>query len=275
MLSSVVASQDALHAPFGGIVPEIASRRHLETIVPVIAEAMSRARVGWDDLEGIAVTNGPGLIGSLVVGVAVAKAIAEARSLPIAGIHHLEGHIYGAAVEQTISFPTLALIASGGHSHLVIIRDHGRRRVIGKTRDDAAGEAFERARACSASPTPALPSSLTSRTVTAAASGPCREARIADSWDFSFSGVKTELARRVRPAPPADEERARLAATYQESIDLSLAERATGAAEEFGGLPILLVGGVARNRRLREMIAEKAAALGLSVRVPGSAALHG
>jgi len=268
VLSSVVASQDALHAPFGGIVPEIASRRHLETIVPVIAEAMSRASVGWDDLEGIAVTNGPGLIGSLVVGVAVAKAIAEAQSLPIAGIHHLEGHIYGAAVEQTISFPALALIASGGHSHLVIMRDHGRYQVIGKTRDDAAGEAFEKGARLLGLPYPGSPQLADLADSYRGRIRPMPRARIADSWDFSFSGVKTELARRVRQAPPADEERANLAAAYQESIDLALAERATGAAEEFGGLPILLVGGVARNRRLREMIAEKAAALGLSVRVP-------
>ena len=268
VLSSVVASQDALHAPFGGIVPEIASRRHLEAIVPVIAEAMGRADVGWADLEGVAVTNGPGLIGSLVVGVATAKAIAECRALPIIGIQHLEGHIYGAAVGQEIPLPALALIASGGHSHLVIVRDHGRYEVIGRTRDDAAGEAFEKGARLLGLPYPGSPQLAALADSYRGRIRPLPRARMADSWDFSFSGVKTELARRVRQTPPADEERARLAAAYQESIDISLTERATRAAEEFGGLPIVLVGGVARNRRLREMLAERATALGLSVRVP-------
>jgi N6-L-threonylcarbamoyladenine synthase len=268
LLSSVVASQDALHAPFGGIVPEIASRRHLEAIVPVTTEAMGRAEVGWDDLQGVAVTNGPGLIGSLVVGVAVAKAIAEARSLPIAGIHHLEGHIYGGAVGQPLPLPALALIASGGHSHLVIVRDHGRYQVIGRTRDDAAGEAFEKGARLLGLPYPGAPQLAALADSHVGRTRPMPRARIPDSWDFSFSGVKTALARRVRQAAPTEDERAKLAAAYQESIDLSLSERAVRAAEEFGGLPILVVGGVARNRRLREMIAEKAAALGLSVHIP-------
>jgi N6-L-threonylcarbamoyladenine synthase len=203
-----------------------------------------------------------------VVGVSIAKAIAEARSLPIAGIHHLEGHIYGAAVGEALPFPALALIASGGHSHLVIMRDHGRYQVIGRTRDDAAGEAFEKGARLLGFPYPGSPQLADLADSYRGRVRPMPRARIANSWDFSFSGVKTELARRVRQAAPTGEERVKLAAGYQESIDLSLVERATRAAEEFGGLPIVLVGGVARNRRLREMMAEKASALGLSVRVP-------
>jgi N6-L-threonylcarbamoyladenine synthase len=268
LLSTVIASQDDLHAHFGGIVPEVASRRHVEMIVPVIRQAMARAAVSWDDLDAIAVTNGPGLIGSLVVGVAAAKALSQARALPIVGIHHLEGHIYAAAIGQPLPLPALALVASGGHSHLVLMRDHGQYQVLGRTRDDAAGEAFEKGARLLGLPYPgaaelaALADSFRGRPE------PLPRARIPDSWDFSFSGVKTELARRVRRAALNDEQRARLAAAYQESIALSLVERATRAAEEFDGLPILLTGGVARNRRLRELIAERAAALGLAVHIP-------
>jgi N6-L-threonylcarbamoyladenine synthase len=268
LLSSVVASQDALHAPFGGIVPEIASRRHLEAIVPVIKETMGRAAVVWGDLDGIAVTNGPGLIGSLVVGVAAAKAVAEARDLPIVGIHHLEGHIYAAAVGTPLPLPSLALIASGGHTHLVVVRDHGKYEVIGRTRDDAAGEAFEKGARLLGLPYPGAPELAALADSFRGRVRPMPRARIPDSWDFSFSGVKTHLARRVRGATLTEDERAQLAAAYQESIDLSLAERATRAAEELSGYPLLLVGGVARNRRLRELLAEKASALGISVRVP-------
>jgi N6-L-threonylcarbamoyladenine synthase len=268
LLSSVIASQDDLHAHFGGIVPEIASRRHLEMIVPVIREAMARAGASWDDLDGLAVTNGPGLIGSLVVGVAAAHAIAEARRLPIVGVHHLEGHIYSAAIGAPLPLPALALIASGGHTHLVLVRDHGQYQVLGRTRDDAAGEAFEKGARLLGLPYPGA-----SQLADLADSFPGRvqpmpRARLPGSWDFSFSGVKTDLARRVRQSALTEEQRARLAACYQESIALSLVERATRAADEVGGYPILLVGGVARNRRLRALLAQKAAPLGLSWRVP-------
>lgn len=268
VLSSVVASQDDLHADFGGIVPEIASRRHLETIVPVIREAMARAAVGWTDLNGIAVTVGPGLIGSLVVGVSAAKAIAQARELPIVGIHHLEAHIYSAAIGEPLPLPALALVASGGHSHLVLVRDHGSYEVLGRTRDDVAGEAFEKGARLLGLPYPGAPQLAALAQAYAGRVKPLPRARLPGSWDFSFSGVKTDLARRVRESALSEEQRARLAAAYQESIALSLAERATRAAEELGGYPILLVGGVARNQRLRELLAEKAAPVGLSWRVP-------
>ena len=268
ILSTVVASQDDLHAHFGGIVPEVASRRHLEMIVPVIREALARAGAGWGDLDGVAVTNGPGLIGSLVVGVAAAKALAEARALPIVSVHHLEGHIYSAAIGQPLPLPCVALVASGGHSHLVVVREHGRYEVLGRTRDDAAGEAFEKGARLLGLPYPgaaqlaALADSVRGRV------RPMPRARIPGSWDFSFSGVKAELARRVRQAPVTQEERVRLAAAYQESIVQSLTDRATRAAEEVGGYPILLVGGVARNQRLRAVMKERATMLGLDVHIP-------
>jgi N6-L-threonylcarbamoyladenine synthase len=268
LLSSVVASQDDLHAHFGGIVPEVASRRHVETIVPVIKEAMQRASVVWDDLDGIAVTNGPGLIGSLVVGVSVAKALAQARELPLAGVHHLEGHIYGAAVGEPLRLPLLALIASGGHSHLVLMREHGHYEVLGRTRDDAPGEAFEKGARLLGLPYPGAPHLAALADSFRGRIQPMPRAHLPNSWDFSFSGVKTELARRVRREKPSGEERARLAAAYQESIVRALADRAVRAAEETAVSRILLVGGVAANRRLREFLTSRAEAAGLSVRFP-------
>jgi len=268
LLSNVVASQDDLHAHCGGIVPEVASRRHIEMILPVIREAMQRASVTWENLEGIAVTNGPGLIGSLVVGVSVGKGLAQARSLPLVGIHHLEAHIYSAAIGRPLPFPLLALIASGGHSHLVLMRDHGDYQVLGRTRDDAPGEAFDKGARLLGLPYPggpqlaALADSFSGRVT------PLPRAHLPDSRDFSFSGVKTALARAVRAGQPGDPERAGLAAAYQESIALSLAERTLQVADEIGECPIFAVGGVARNARLRQLLAERADKTGLRVHFP-------
>jgi len=268
VLSSVVASQDDLHARFGGIVPEVASRKHVEMIVPVIAEAMARAGATWDNLEGIAVTNGPGLVGSLVVGVAAAKGLAEARGLPLVGIHHLEAHIYGAAVEATLPLPALALVASGGHSHLVLMRDHGKYEVLGRTRDDAPGEAFEKGARLLGFGFPGVAALAALADSFKGHVTPLPQARIPGSWDFSFSGVKTALARMVREGAVTDERRAAVAAGYQESIVRSLTERTLEVAEELGRYPVLVVGGVARNRRLRELLSERAERLGISVRFP-------
>ena len=237
-------------------------------IVPVIKEALQRARVGWEDLEGVACTSGPGLIGSLVVGAAAAKAVARARGLPIAGIHHLEGHIYAGAVGEALTLPVLALVASGGHSHLVLVKAHGQYEVLARTRDDAPGEAFEKGARLLGFGFPGVGE------MTALADsyhGPLEQmprAKFLDSWDFSFSGVKTDLSRRVAREPLTEESRARLAASYQEAIARALADRVMEVAEELGGYPILVVGGVARNNRLRALLTEKAQSVGLPVRFP-------
>ena len=268
LLSTVVASQDDLHAHFGGIVPEVASRKHLEMIVPVIAEAMERAGVGWGDLDGLAVTNGPGLIGSLVVGVAAAKGLAVANGLPLAGIHHLEGHIYGAAVGEELSLPVLALVASGGHSHLVLVKGHGKYQVLGRTRDDAPGEAFEKGARLLGFSYPGVAKMAALADSVKGPVKPMPQARIPGSWDFSFSGVKTALARMVRAGEVTEDRRAGVAAGYQESIVRSLTERTLQAAQELGGYPVLVVGGVARNRRLRELLSQRAEKAGIPVRFP-------
>ncbi|HUU54745.1 MAG TPA: tRNA (adenosine(37)-N6)-threonylcarbamoyltransferase complex transferase subunit TsaD [Armatimonadota bacterium] len=268
LLASVVASQDDLHAHFGGIVPEVASRRHIEMIVPVIREAMARAGAQWDDVDAIAVTVGPGLIGSLVVGVAAAKALAVARDRSLVGVHHLEGHMYSAAVGSALPLPAVFLIASGGHSHLVLMRDHGLYEVLGRTRDDAPGEAFDKGARLLGLPYPGGPLLAELADSYSGRVEPLPRARIPHSLDFSFSGVKTALARRVQGAALDEEGRARVAAAYQESIVLSLAERAAQAAEETGFLPVIVVGGVARNRRLRELLSKRAEAGGLRVLFP-------
>ncbi len=268
LLSSVVASQDDLHAQFGGIVPEVASRRHIEMIVPVIREAMQRASMKWADLAGIAVTTGPGLIGSLVVGCATAKALAVATGRPLVGIQHLEAHIYSAAVNAALPLPAVALIASGGHSHLVLMRDHGCYEVLGRTRDDAPGEAFDKGARLLGLPYPGGPALAALADSYRGRVEPLARARLPESLDFSFSGVKTALRRLLQEEALDADGRARAAAAYQESIALSLAERATQAAEEAGFLPLIVVGGVARNRRLRELVEQRAKRLGLRVVFP-------
>ncbi len=268
LLSSVVASQDDLHAHFGGIVPEVASRRHIEMIVPVVREALQRADVGWADLSAIAVTVGPGLIGSLVVGVAAAKGLAIARDLPLVGVHHLEGHIYSATVEATLPFPSVVLIASGGHSHLVFMRHHGDYEVLGRTLDDAPGEAFDKGARLLGLPYPGGPALAELADSYDGRADPLPRARLPGSLDFSFSGVKTALARLVKEQELDAEGRARAAAAYQESIALSLCERAIEAAEESGYLPIIAVGGVACNRRLRALLSAKAEEAGLRAIFP-------
>jgi N6-L-threonylcarbamoyladenine synthase len=268
LLSNVVASQDDLHAHFGGIVPEVASRRHVEMIIPVVAESLQRAEVSWSDLDAIAVAVGPGLIGSLVVGVAAAQAFAVARNLPLVGIHHLEGHIYSATIGGALPLPAIILIASGGHSHLVVMRDHGHYEILGRTRDDAPGEAFDKGARLLGLPYPGGPQLAALADSYQGRVEPLPRAQLPGSLDFSFSGVKTALARLVREGALDDARRLELAAGYQESIVMSLAERTLAAAEDLGFLPVVVVGGVARNRRLRELMQELAEERGLRVTFP-------
>lgn len=268
LVSSVVASQDDLHSHFGGIVPEVASRRHVEMIAPVVREAMQRAGAKWDDLSAIAVTTGPGLIGSLVVGVSMAKALAIARDLPLVGVQHLEGHIYSAAIGAALPLPAVALIASGGHSHLVLLRDHGQYELLGRTVDDAPGEAFDKGARLLGLPYPGGPQLAALADSYHGHIEPLPRARIPDSYNFSFSGVKTALRRALQEAGEDATARAHAAAAFQESVALSLTERSLQAAVDAGYLPLIVVGGVARNRRLRELMEQRAGQAGLRVIVP-------
>ena len=266
--SNIVASQVAVHEAFGGVVPEIASRQHLEWLPRVVARALDEAQTPWRDLDAVAVTVGPGLIGALVVGVAWAKAAAWQRGLPLIPVNHLEGHLYSPFVDGAVAFPFLCLIVSGGHSHLVEVRGHGDYVVVGRTRDDAAGEAFDKGARLLGLGYPGGPA-----IDEAAPAGDCDtvsfpRAWLEGSWDFSFSGLKTALARYLRDTPPERRPAvADLAAAYQEAIVETLVEKSLAAARARGMGRLVVVGGVAANRRLRAQFALRAAAVGVEVRM--------
>jgi N6-L-threonylcarbamoyladenine synthase len=263
ILANVVSSQAELHARYGGVVPEVASRRHLELVTPVIREALGEADAALDDVELIAVTTGPGLIGALLVGVAAAKAIAWARRLPLAPVDHLHGHVASLYLEpDPLEPPFLCLLASGGHTLLLDVQDRGTRpRMLGTTIDDAAGEAFDKGARLLGLGYPGG-----AEIDRLARSGDPRAhdfpvARV-PGLDFSFSGVKTALLYAVRDlgVPELEERRADLAASYQRAIVRALVERTQQAAEQTGLTKIAVVGGVAANSELRASLSGAALA---------------
>jgi N6-L-threonylcarbamoyladenine synthase len=250
--SNVVSSQAELHAAYGGVVPELASRRHLELIAPVVREALDQAGAGLDDLDSVAVTMGPGLIGALLVGVSAAKAIAWSRGLPLAGVNHLHGHVASLYLQPTeLEPPFTCLLASGGHTLLLDVPDRTWESVIvrGRTLDDAAGEAFDKGARLLGLPYPggAEIDRLSREGDPGAYDFPV--ARV-PGLDFSFSGLKTALLYAVRDLPPAElaARRADLAASYQRAIVRALVERVETAGS---GAPLAIVGGVAANSELR------------------------
>ncbi len=292
ILSNVVASQAELHRQYGGVFPEVAARQHVLTIVPVLQEAMAKAAVKWEDISAVAVTYGPGLVGSLVVGLNLAKALAIARRLPFIGINHLEGHVYSAwlrfspdepALEPT--FPVLVLIVSGGHTELVLMRGHGDYVLLGHTLDDAAGEAFDKVARLLGLPYPGGP-----HIEQVAREGNPRAFNFPRAWlpgtyHFSFSGLKTAVLREVEkyhkePEPAGKERRAPfmpvvlrelpvpdLAASFQQAVVDVLVGKTTQAARAFGVKEVILAGGVAANRVLREQMAATLEPLGVTLRV--------
>jgi N6-L-threonylcarbamoyladenine synthase len=260
----VIRSQDALHAPYGGVVPEIAARAHLQTLVPVIERALENAATRWEQVDGVAVTKGPGLVGCLLVGVNLGQAIAWARKLPVIGVSHLAAHVFAGQFEEPdLHPPALGLVVSGGHSDLIRWHDDGSITVIGRTIDDAAGEAFDKGARILGLPFPGGPA-----IDALAAKGDPKAVRFprprAPGLDFSFSGVKTALLYEVRKRTSiSDQQRADLAASYQEAIVDALLQRVEAALVQIpppragegraGAEPTVVIGGgVARNRRLRE-----------------------
>jgi N6-L-threonylcarbamoyladenine synthase len=271
ILSSVVASQDDVHAPYGGVVPELASRRHIEAIVPVVGRALADASVRLCDVDGIAVTQGPGLVGSLLVGTSLAKSLAWAHRKPLVGVNHLEGHIFAAFLtDDPPAYPFLALVVSGGHTalyHARAPRDYG---LVGQTRDDAAGEAFDKVAKLLGLGYPGGP-----RVQRAAERGDpdaiaFAPARMTDgASDFSFSGIKTSVSLHVkRRAPLSDVEVADVAASFQASVVRTLVGRTLDAADRLGVRRIVLTGGVAANAPLRATLAAGAEAHGIRLHVP-------
>jgi N6-L-threonylcarbamoyladenine synthase len=260
ILSNIVSSQAELHARFGGVVPEIASRRHLELVVPVLREALAEADRKLEDLDAVAVTQGPGLVGALLVGLSAAKAVAWANGLPLIPVNHLHGHVASLYLQpEPVEPQFLCLLASGGHTLLIDVPEHGAFRVLGTTLDDAAGEAFDKgARLLGLGyPGGSAIDRLAGEGNPDAYDFPV--ARV-PRLDFSFSGVKTALLYAVRELSDAELERGRadLAASYQRAIVRALVARAHEAAEQTGAPKIAVVGGVAANSELRAALPEAA-----------------
>lgn len=259
--SSIIASQVELHAQFGGVYPELASREHVKVIYSVVNEALQKAHMQLRDLDAIAVTRGPGLAGSLVVGVNMAKGLALASEKPIIGINHLEGHLYSAWLYPVDSkptpepkFPLVALLVSGGHSELIAMRGHLDYQRLGGTVDDAAGEAFDKVARLLGLGYPGGPAIQKAAQTGNPKAFTFPKARLADPWSFSFSGVKTAVLRTVedlktsgRELPIAD-----LAASFQQAVVDTLFEKTMEAAKVFKASEIIVAGGVSANRALRE-----------------------
>ncbi|KGL37396.1 tRNA (adenosine(37)-N6)-threonylcarbamoyltransferase complex transferase subunit TsaD [Listeria sp. SHR_NRA_18] len=261
MLSNVIASQIESHKRFGGVVPEIASRHHVEQITIVLEEALTQAGVTMKDIDAIAVTEGPGLVGALLIGVNAAKTLAFIHNKPLIGVHHIAGHIYANRFETDMTFPLLSLVVSGGHTELVVMHEHGKFEIIGETRDDAAGEAYDKV----------------ARTLGLTYPGGVQIDRLAATgedtfhfprammnetdYDFSFSGLKSSfintvhnLRQKEMPINEAD-----LAASFQASVVDVLVAKTIRAAKEFNVTQLLLAGGVAANQGLRERLIKETA----------------
>ena len=270
LLSSVIASQVDLHARYGGVVPEIASRHHIEAIVPVILQALDDAGVSLAEIEGVAVTRGPGLIGSLLVGLSVAKALAFARQIPLVGVNHLEAHVAAIfLIENPPAFPFVALVVSGGHTTIYLVEAFRRFTLLGQTRDDAAGEAFDKAAKLLdiGYPGGVVIDRLAKEGNRTAVAFP---RAMKDGLDFSFSGLKTSLLMHLKKkgASPGPGEINDLAASYQEAIVDVLVEKTLRAAAMTSVSRIVVCGGVAANSRLRDRFSNDAARSGIEFFVP-------
>ncbi|HYY76279.1 MAG TPA: tRNA (adenosine(37)-N6)-threonylcarbamoyltransferase complex transferase subunit TsaD [Gaiellaceae bacterium] len=260
--ANVVASQADLHARYGGVVPEVASRRHLELVAPVLTEALAEADASLEDVESVAVTRGPGLIGALLVGISAAKALAWSRRLPLVPVDHLHGHVAALFLEpDPVDPPFLCLLASGGHTLLLDVADRSGFHVLGRTLDDAAGEAFDKGARLLGLGYPG--GAALDRAAREGDAGAYRfpVARV-PGLDFSFSGLKTSLLYTVRELSPGELERRRadLAASYQRAIVLALVEKTKAAARETGAERVAVVGGVAANSELRAALPHAALA---------------
>lgn len=272
LLSNVVNSQIDIHAAYGGVVPEVAARSHIEVINPVINQALRDADVSWNDIDAIAVTYAPGLIGSLLVGTLAARTLAILKDKPLYPIHHVEGHVYANFLNKTApEFPCLALIVSGGHSQLVLFRDHGDYELLGQTQDDAVGEAFDKVAKIIGLPYPGGPSIAKAALAGDPHAYQLPKARLSGAYDFSFSGLKTAVLRAVQrevgvdftfpshelPARLNDAQRANFAASFQRVAIETLVDKAEKAFNDFAPKSVVIAGGVAANQELRRQLSER------------------
>lgn len=283
LLANVVHSQIDIHKAFGGVVPEVAARSHIEMVLPVITEALRQAHLDWADIDGIAVTHGPGLIGSLLIGNLTARTLAILKEKPLYGVNHVEGHVYANFLDlypeginavppqKTPEFPLLALIVSGGHSQLALFEGHFNYRLLGQTQDDAIGEAFDKVAKIIGLPYPGGPA-----IAAAAARGDDRafsfpKAHMENPYDFSFSGLKTAALRRVQElcgkdytfpstqlaALLSDQQRNDFAASFQRVAIETVVDKTVAAFKEFAPSSVVIAGGVAANQELRRQLAER------------------
>lgn len=272
VLSNIISSQIAIHTQYGGVVPEIASRKHVENINGVIERALTEADVTLDDIDAVAVTYGPGLIGALLVGVAEAKAIAYAKSKPLVGVHHIEGHVCANYIQnKDLEPPFLCMIVSGGHTHLVKVSDYGKYEIIGRTRDDAAGEAFDKVARAIGLGYPGGPKvdKLSKEGNDHAIDFPKAKVEGAP-YDFSFSGVKSAVLNYINMHEMKGEKinAADVAASFQRSVVEAIVDRTVHAAKEFGLKKVALAGGVASNSCLRQTMKEECEKNGLGIYYP-------
>ncbi|WP_430788600.1 tRNA (adenosine(37)-N6)-threonylcarbamoyltransferase complex transferase subunit TsaD [Virgibacillus flavescens] len=259
LLANVVASQIESHKRFGGVVPEIASRHHVEQITIVLEEAFTEAQVTWDQIDAITVTEGPGLVGALLVGVNAAKALAFAKQKPLVGVHHIAGHIYANRLEKEFEFPLLSLVVSGGHTELILMREHGNYEVIGETLDDAAGEAYDKVARMLKLPYPGGPY-IDQLAVEGNESIEFPRAWLdKGSFNFSFSGLKSAVINTIHNAEQRGEKiiPADVAASFQASVVEVLTEKTFQAAEKHGVKQVIVAGGVAANKGLRAALTER------------------
>lgn len=283
LLSNVVHSQIDIHAQYGGVVPEVAARSHLEVINPVIDQALAEARLDWGDIDAIAVTNAPGLIGSLLVGTLTARTLALLHDKPLYPVHHVEGHVYANFITEQASrlslelpskqptFPLLALIVSGGHSQLVLFEDHGHYRLLGQTLDDAVGEAFDKVAKILGLPYPGGPSIAKAALKGNAKAYALPKARLKSPHDFSFSGLKTAVLRAVQRELGVDlnfpshklagrltaSQQHDFAASFQSTAIQTLVDATERAFQDFSPESVVIAGGVAANQELRRQLSER------------------
>lgn len=259
LLANVVSSQIKSHERFGGVVPEVASRHHVEQITLVVEQAMNEAGLHWDDITAVAVTKGPGLVGSLLIGITAAKSIAFCHNKPLLGVHHIAGHIYANRLNKEFDFPLLALIVSGGHTELVLMKEHGHYEVIGQTRDDAAGEAYDKVARMLDLPYPGGPH------IDRLAKEGKKDLEFPrawlekDSFDFSFSGLKSAVINTIHNSKqrgteldPKD-----VAMSFQRSVVEVLTEKTYKAAKKYNCKEVIVAGGVAANKGLRTSLNER------------------
>lgn len=272
VLSNVISSQIELHKLYGGVVPEIASRKHIEKINPVIREALTEADMKLEDMDAIGVTYGPGLVGALLVGVAAAKAISYAKHIPLIGVHHIEGHISANYIEnKDLEPPFLGMVVSGGHTHLVMVKDYGKYEILGKTRDDAAGEAFDKVARAIGLGYPGGPKidRLAKEGNPKAITFP--RAHVADApLDFSFSGLKSSVLNYINSCEMKHQEicRADVAASFQDAVVDAIVSHTIEAAKMYRMDKVALAGGVASNSALRRAMKERCEAAGLKFYYP-------